>query len=138
MTEQEPLETCFGCGVDNPSGLQLSPLMRQSNGELLISTRVRGEFEGYRGFVHGGISATLLDEAMSAFCSRVLKIRAVTGEITVRFLHPVPTETDLEIRANGDRQGRKVLCSGEIRDSSGKLLVEATGIWVVVGEKAEE
>lgn len=137
MTDQaDPADTCFGCGVDNSSGLQLSPLMHESNGELSISTSVRGKFEGFKGLVHGGISATLLDEAMSAFCSRVLKLRAVTGEITVRFLHPVPTETKVEIRARGERQGRKVLCSGEIRDSSDKVLVEANGIWVVVGEKA--
>lgn len=95
------------------------------------------EFEGFQGFVHGGISATLLDEAMSAFCTRVLEIRAVTGEITVRFRRPVPIESEITVRARGTREGRKVICTGEIRDRSGEVLVEGSGIWIVTSEGLE-
>lgn len=133
MKEKESAETCFGCGVDNPRGLQLSPHIRVEDGEVVIGVRVDEEFSGFDGVVHGGISATLLDEAMSAWCTRVLGVKAVTGEITVKFSSPVPTETDLIVRARGNRQGRKVLCSGEITNPSGKVLVEAGGTWVITG-----
>lgn len=138
MSDEDTPETCFGCGLDNPRGLQLSPLMQIEDDELAISTQIGSEFAGFAGLVHGGVSATLLDEAMSAWCSRVLKVRAVTGEISVRFLHPFPTETTVEARARGKRQGRKILCSGEIRDSTGQVLVEGSGTWIVMSETLEE
>lgn len=134
MSTERILETCFGCGVDNPRGLQLSPFMRTVDGELVIDARIGTEFEGFKGVVHGGISTTMLDEAMSALCTRVLGLRAVTGEITVRFVRPVPTETDLVVRARGRREGRKVICSGEISDIKGQVLVEGNGIWIITGE----
>lgn len=134
MTTERILETCFGCGVDNPRGLQLSPSMRTVDGELVVDARIGPEFEGFKGVVHGGISTTMLDEAMSALCTRVLGLRAVTGEISVRFVRPVPTETDLVVRARGRREGRKVVCSGEISDTKGQVLVEGNGTWIVTGE----
>jgi len=55
---------CFGCGPANLNGLRLEFLLA-SDGAVVSLPVVPEAFEGHPGFLHGGIIATLLDEAMS-------------------------------------------------------------------------
>ena len=135
MSVEPATNTCFGCGLDNPIGLHLDPgKFDVDGGEVAIRPSIAAHFNGIPGVVHGGISTTLLDEAMSAVCRRVFEVRAVTGEMNVRFRKPVPIDTPVEIRARGERDGRKIRCSGEIRGADDDVLVEATGLWIVLSE----
>ena len=54
--------------------------------------------QGYRGILHGGIVATLLDAAMT-HCLFHQGIEAVTGDLQVRYLKQIPFNADLDIRA---------------------------------------
>jgi acyl-coenzyme A thioesterase PaaI-like protein len=47
---------------------------------------------------HGGWTAAVLDDVMGRLL-RALDQRTVTGELTVRYLRPVPVEVDLHVRA---------------------------------------
>ena len=52
----------------------------------IVGRFVLGErYQGGGGFAHGGIIATLLDEAMGKVC-RFRQVRAVTTELTVEYL----------------------------------------------------
>jgi hypothetical protein len=55
---------CFACGADNPDGLHLEFLLAP-DGSVVCFPAVSESFVGYPGYLHGGIIATLLDEAMS-------------------------------------------------------------------------
>jgi uncharacterized protein (TIGR00369 family) len=80
---------CFVCGENNPSGVQA---LFRSNGDLLCSfCRVSlGErFQGWEGIVHGGIIASLLDEAC-IYAAFGLEGLAVTADLRLRYLKPVP------------------------------------------------
>ena len=55
---------CFGCGPANPNGLHLEFLLAD-DGSVVSFPVVPNTFEGPPGYLHGGIIATLLDEAMS-------------------------------------------------------------------------
>lgn len=46
----------------------------------------------------GGVIASLLDSAMTN-CLFRKGIRAVTGELKIRYRHPVPCHAELELRA---------------------------------------
>lgn len=48
--------------------------------------------------MHGGVIASLLDSAMTN-CLFLRGIRAVTGELKVRYRHPVPCCEELLLRA---------------------------------------
>jgi acyl-coenzyme A thioesterase PaaI-like protein len=48
--------------------------------------------------MHGGVIASLLDAAMT-HCLFHHEIKAVTGELNIRYLHPVPCSALLEIRS---------------------------------------
>jgi uncharacterized protein (TIGR00369 family) len=52
-------------------------------------------YEGPPGAVHGGIVAAYLDEVLGGAAAREAGKPAVTGELTVRYVKPVPSETPL-------------------------------------------
>jgi uncharacterized protein (TIGR00369 family) len=90
------------------------------------------EYQGATGFVHGGIIATVLDEAMSKV-SRFFDVRAVTAELTVQYLKPVRIGQDLTVEGFNDRrEGRQLYHEGEIRDAAGTVLARGRGRFVVV------
>jgi acyl-coenzyme A thioesterase PaaI-like protein len=53
---------CFACGDANPIGLQLGDIRREGD-EVHATLHPRPEYQGYPGVLHGGLSATALDEA---------------------------------------------------------------------------
>jgi uncharacterized protein (TIGR00369 family) len=87
---------CFGCGPSNPSGLRLKFVETDEGVE--VEYTAPAAFEGPPGIVHGGIQATLLDEALCMTAYAKLGTMVVTGELTVRYLRPVPTLTALVAR----------------------------------------
>jgi len=54
--------------------------------------------QGYNGVLHGGVISSLLDAAMT-HCLFHRGIEAVTAELLVRYLRPVPLDADLELSA---------------------------------------
>jgi acyl-coenzyme A thioesterase PaaI-like protein len=129
------LNGCFGCGDANEAGLHLHFFI-DAEGRLLCRTRLAARFQGPPGHVHGGIIATMLDEAMSK-ATRRRGIVAITRHMSVDYLKPVPLEADLVLEGWSERDGasdsgRKHRCSAEVRDASGTVLATATGIFIQV------
>jgi uncharacterized protein (TIGR00369 family) len=127
---------CFGCGNDNPAGLHLKFFIDEEN-RVLCRLRLAAQFQGPPGHAHGGIIATLLDEAMSK-ANRRRNITAMTRHMSIDYLRPVPLGNDLTLEGWSESDvdsGRKHRCSAELRDASGTVLASATGIFVeVTGE----
>jgi len=81
--------------------------------------------QGYHGQLHGGIIASLLDGAMT-HCLFARGKSAVTGELIVRFLHPVDTRGYLNISA-WLKSSRAALHKLEaILTQDGKLMAKAS------------
>lgn len=59
----QPQSGCFACGPDHPHGLKLR-LRADGHGSVMANWIPRKEWEGYQGIIHGGVVATVLDEAM--------------------------------------------------------------------------
>jgi acyl-coenzyme A thioesterase PaaI-like protein len=80
---------CVACGQRNGQGLRLR--FRVGNaGRVESSFGCGTAFQGYPGFLHGGIVATLLDAAMTN-CLFAHGLVGLTGELRVRYRHPVDT-----------------------------------------------
>ena len=116
---------CFGCSASNPIGLRLR---FRRDGDV-VSTRhtIADHFHGAPGIAHGGIVATLLDEASCAAVFFVHDRFVVTGELTVRYLKPCPVGKPLvfSARATGAHP-RYAVVEGEVRDGD-VLLARSTG-----------
>jgi acyl-coenzyme A thioesterase PaaI-like protein len=89
--------TCPTCGLENPFTLPLD-FKKDGHGGVCTTFLGNTRLQGYDGILHGGVLSSLLDTAM-AKCLLFQGIKALTGELNVRFLEPVPCEAELEIRA---------------------------------------
>jgi acyl-coenzyme A thioesterase PaaI-like protein len=129
---------CFGCGPSNPQGLHLVFTTDTSNPEIPVATaqvQLDRLHEGPPGHIHGGIVATLLDEAMSKL-NRPLNVLAMTRHMEVDYLHPVPLYQPLVLTSRHlNREGRKLFHQAEIQRSDGTVLARAKGLFIVVDPK---
>jgi uncharacterized protein (TIGR00369 family) len=128
---------CFGCGNDNAAGLRLEFLLAP-DGSVVSLPVVPEAFEGHPGNLHGGIIATLLDEAMSK-AIRVLGTPSVTRKMEIEFLLPVPSGAPLRIEGSVVRsQGRRHWTEAAILDAQGTTLASAKGLFIAFQPKAEK
>jgi len=132
MAEANPSNPCFGCGGANPRGIRLAFDPDPERRRIVVRFRLGAEYQGGPGFIHGGIIATVLDEAMGKV-SRFSDVRAVTAELTVEYLKPVRVDQEIRVEAfESQREGRHLFHQGEIRDTEGELLARGRGRFVVV------
>jgi acyl-coenzyme A thioesterase PaaI-like protein len=118
-------------GEANPTGVELA--VDYEGDEIVATVVLRRAFEGAPGRAHGGIVAAAFDD-VTGFVIGQLREPAFTGELTVRYLAPVPVETPLEMRARLDgRERRKLFISGDARDTTtGTLVATCTAIYITV------
>jgi uncharacterized protein (TIGR00369 family) len=130
-----PVNKCFGCGGANERGMKLT-YVQDNVKRRIVGKFILGEaYQGGGGMGHGGIIATLLDEAMGKVC-RFREVRAVTAELTVQYLKPVKVDEEIVVEGfETDQKGRNLFLAGEIRNSAGELLAKGTGRFVVIGQK---
>lgn len=88
---------CFGCGPDHPEGLHVR-FFRDADG-IVAPVVIPRRFEGPPGAAHGGIVAAYLDEVLGAAAARASGRATVTGELSVQYRLPTPTETALLARS---------------------------------------
>jgi uncharacterized protein (TIGR00369 family) len=130
-----PANKCFGCGGDNTGGMRLT--FEQDNvNRRIVGRFVLGErYQGGGGFAHGGIIATVLDEAMGKVC-RFREVRAVTAELTVEYLKPVSVQNEIIVEGREtEMKGRNIFMTGEIRDTAGLVLAKSRARFVVIARK---
>lgn len=88
---------CLFCGEKNLYSLELNFQADSDNG-VRAYFRPHAGFQGYAGIMHGGAVAGVLDAAMT-HCLFHAGVRAVTGDLHVRFLQPVPCSGELDVHA---------------------------------------
>jgi uncharacterized protein (TIGR00369 family) len=118
--------SCFVCGTANPHGLDLAP---EREGKKVVVRFTPGD--AHRGFsraVHGGITASLLDEVVGVAAGQGSSSKCATVELTVGYKRPLLV--GVPVRAEGwyvRRQGKLVLGAGQIVDGEGRVLATARG-----------
>ncbi len=123
---------CFGCGPNNPEGLHLHFTIDREAHTATAPALLDERYQGAPGYVHGGIIATLLDEAMSKL-NRPLGLLAMTRQMSVDYLRPVPIHAPLTLSSrHARREGRKLFHEAELADADGTVLARCTGLWIVI------
>lgn len=124
--------SCFVCGENNPHGLQLRSWL-DNDGRVVLEHLARAADLGYRNIVHGGISATLIDEVMTWAAIVALRRPCVAAEMSFRLKHPITVGTKLLVTGWITENRRRILLTeGDIRDETGRVLVSATGKYVAM------
>lgn len=126
---------CFACGPENEEGMQLR--FAYGDGTATATFVPQQRFAGWTTILHGGIIATLLDEAM-AHAAYSAGIRAVTGKLEIRFRKPAPMGAPLVARGWLEgRRGRMLALQATVSAPDGTLYAEANGRFVADdGERA--
>ncbi len=122
---------CFGCGQANPVGLHLEFLQAEDQSVVCLAT-IPDTYEGPKGYVHGGIIATLLDEAMSK-AVRARGLTAMTRNLEVGYPRPVPT--GVPVRMEGriiSSDGRKHWVQARILNAHGSELASGKGLFIEI------
>ena len=115
---------CFGCSKTNAHSLGLRFWL--SDQGCYTRWSIPDFYCGIDGLAHGGIIAFLLDEvAQWTLISRLGKM-GVTREITVRYLKPVPTDTEIVIKGIiASQKEKNVILKSTICLNDNALLAES-------------
>ena len=122
---------CFACGEKNPVGLHLN--FEKIDEKISTKKILAHEYEGYEGAAHGGIVATMLDEAMCTFIKKFYNEDAMTGRLEIRYRHPTPINQELTIDAWQESQRRNIITMrSTVTAADGVVTAEATAKFAVV------
>jgi acyl-coenzyme A thioesterase PaaI-like protein len=114
---------CLVCGRDNPRGYRLNLFVDPESSAVTCDyTPVKTDI-GFEGIVHGGVIATILDEAMVWAATWSSKRFCVCGELTTRFKKPVRVGEPITIRACiSSSRSRLIETEATVRNAAGDLL----------------
>lgn len=128
-------EACFICGQANPHGLKLR-FWREGDG-VRATFRPTAPHSGFKDLVHGGIAASLLDEAMEwAIAVREGRFGPLAA-LSVRYRAPMTLDREYQVQGwVAGRRRNLAETRGEIRDVRGKLHAEATGRYLLSSAEA--
>ena len=136
-TKSFPLGTkknfCFACGHDNPEGMRLK--FAQEGKRFICRFRLGKRYTGPRGYCHGGIVATILDDAMSKL-NKLREVSAATSQLKIEYLRPVPLHARLQVESREmSKRGRRLIHAAEILDQKGTVLARSRGTFVIIDPK---
>ena len=135
LVEEPRFDTCFACGKDNPIGLKLHFVYTE--GKAAASFFSPQCYEGYPGYIHGGIISTLMDEAM-AKAILLLGKTAVTAQLTTHFRKPL--KTGMQVQVEGwicEAKTRTIKTASRIIDAEGVVVAAAEAVFIVTGKPNE-
>lgn len=122
---------CFGCGAHNSRGLRLR--FEYAPGGCRLRCRLDPDLCGIEGIAHGGIVATLIDEASAWALIGQLGRFGMTRTLQIEYLRPVPTGAEVEARACIEAHDeRSATVTAEIIDGAGRVLARARSVWALL------
>ena len=127
---------CFGCGTNNPVGLKLK--FTHEGDSIRAEYTPDKYFQGWPGLLHGGITGTLLDEAMSNVAYSTGNT-CLTASVNIRIRQPIPVNATLIVTARITRQRKKVIeTEGKLSLEDGTVVAEATAKQFIAENRAEQ
>ena len=130
---------CFFCGKGNPIGVKLD--LYVDGGEVKASFNLPDLYEGYKGMIHGGIIAGILDEVMWWAASWQEGRACLTVEMKINYLRPTPIgRSYLAVAQVLEVASPRVITKGEIREPEGdRVYASSQGVYhLLSGRRNEE
>ena len=97
---------CFACGKLNTRGLQID--WKVEGNRTFAEFTPAKIYQGWKGWVHGGIIATLLDEAMTRTAWLVAG-GALTAEMTVRYIKTAAIDEKIFILGQTLEENKRIV-----------------------------
>jgi len=123
---------CFACGQNNPHGMRLKFTLDEARQTFVCKFRLSKRYTGPPGHCHGGIIATILDDAMGKV-NKLRHVIALTKEMTIEYLKPVPLHKPLQVEGRElSVQGRIHINTAEIRNEKNEVLARGKGTFIAI------
>jgi uncharacterized protein (TIGR00369 family) len=127
-----PKNPCFGCGKDNADGMRLKFYFDEANRQAICDFKLPKRYQGPPGHAHGGVIATILDEAMGKV-NKLRSVIALTKSMEIEYVRPVPLGQSLKaVGFERSVQGREHRNAAEIRSQAGEVLARSEGLFIAV------
>ena len=130
MIELPHTSGCLVCGQANPHGLKLHLHVDTASGLVSVEFTPRIEHIGFEGIVHGGILATVIDEAMVWAATWSGQRFCVCGEMSVRFRQSAEVGQPLTVTAKVESARSKLITTSSEVTAGQTVLATATGKYV--------
>lgn len=115
---------CFICGKGNPKGLSLS--FHETLNGVSAEFILKREYQGYKGIIHGGLIAAILDEAMIK-AANLKGFNAITAQIIVRFRNPLSVGEKARVIGKVIRESRRLIVAEAVINKDDVIIAEADG-----------
>jgi acyl-coenzyme A thioesterase PaaI-like protein len=127
--KQPNSRSCFVCGVENPVGLQLK-FYETGPGESEAQFEPPDYYQGYPGILHGGITASALDEIVSRAAMTEDHLRFMfTAKLDLRYRKPIPLGQRLTLKGKLlRRRGKLAFAEGQLLLEDGSIGAEAEAV----------
>jgi uncharacterized protein (TIGR00369 family) len=123
---------CFACGPHNPEGMHLKFTLDEERQTFVCNFRLGKRYTGPPGHCHGGIIATILDDAMGKV-NKLHQVVALTKEMTVEYLRPVPLHKPLRVEGREvSVNGRQHINMAEIFNEKDEVLARSRGTFIAI------
>jgi len=128
VRKHENSRFCFICGLENEKGLK-ADFFETDDGALSVIFTPTWEYQSYPGVLHGGVSASILDELIG----RAVNVKnpdmfAMTTSLKIKYRRPVPYNVKLTAVAKITKDsGSRYEGEGILYDDKGNKCVMATG-----------
>ena len=127
-----PRNTCFVCGPDNPDGMHLIFTLDEERNMFICDFNLNARYTGPPGHCHGGIIASILDDAMGKV-NKLRHVVALTKEMTVEYLKPVPLHQPLRVESREvSVHGRQHINEAEIKNEENEVLARSRGTFIAI------
>jgi acyl-coenzyme A thioesterase PaaI-like protein len=126
---------CIGCGNSNPIGLKMKFNWDEATKTVSTEFTPGENFQGWSGYLHGGITALVLDEAMG-WVAMFAGTNNVTAKMQVRFRQMVPIGQTYTVSCTVTKQTTRLIeTQATLKDKKGEVLAEATSTQFIVGSR---
>ena len=104
----------------------------KERGCFVCRFRLGNRYTGPPGHCHGGIIATILDEAMGKV-NKLREVVALTSEMNVKYLRPVPLNQPLRVESREvEVKGRRHVNMAEILNAKGEVLARSQAMFIAI------
>jgi uncharacterized protein (TIGR00369 family) len=123
---------CFVCGMNNPDGMRLKFTLDEARNAFVSRFRLGKRYTGPPGHTHGGIIASILDDAMGKV-NKLQNVIALTKEMTIEYLKPVPLHQPLRVEGRGvSVEGRRHINQAAILNEKNEVLARSRGLFIAI------
>jgi uncharacterized protein (TIGR00369 family) len=138
LNSSKDYSQCFGCGEDNPIGLKLKFTWDSETKTARAEFIPNEHFQGWHGYVHGGITACVLDESMGR-AAMFTGVNNVTARMQVRYRQMVPLGRTYTVSCTITHQtSRLIETQARLTDREGNVYAEGTSTQFITSPRKEK